>query len=314
MAALRSAASKAVHLKVYPRPASLSESRELLGVLQQFGEVTMFKSLRFDYVQPAPNTCLAIYRDATSAARLLQASPLRFTLEPIAGEHAADPHDHNLEPARDGGRVSELDPHADPEVADVMEDAEFNITNGPSKSGAEEMIRPSTLLYQTIDSFSRPKEDARSSTVSDAAESDANPARPDAELVDQPDGHYAVEQPDPDPAPKHVPEPKPPRVFHVVADVSEMNHRDYIERSFWYGPYMPRKRSAAYQDLTARGVPPGIADVHANKPEQTMRFVQQLREDVSRRPSLKQIWERGQAQRAKDLESPASGPSIEEPR
>lgn len=46
MAAFRSAASKAVHLKVYPRPATLSESRELLHVLQQFGEVTMFKSLR----------------------------------------------------------------------------------------------------------------------------------------------------------------------------------------------------------------------------------------------------------------------------
>lgn len=323
MAALRSAAARAVHLKVYPRPASLSESRELLSVLQQFGEVTMFKSLRYDYVQPAPNTCLAIYRDATSASKLLKASPLRFTLEPISGDHTGDLHDQTPDPAREDGFASALGSNADQRVADVIDDAEFDITDGPSKPGADEMIRPSTLLFQTIESFSRPHETAQppqetlSNDVSDATESDANSASSDAELVAQTERDNADPEQQPVSEPvvhvKHVPAPQSPCEFHVVADVSEMNHRDYIERSFWYGPYIPRKRTASYIDLTARGVTPAIADVYMHKPEQPLRIVQGLRADVSTLPTLRQIWEQGEAQRAKSSGS-SSAASLEELR
>ncbi|KAL1622493.1 hypothetical protein SLS54_005059 [Diplodia seriata] len=326
MASFRPAAAKAVHLKVYPRPASLGESRELLSVLQQFGEVTMFKSLRFHYLQPAPNTCLAVYRDATSAASLLKASPLRFTLEPDVGSdhHAGEPHDQTSQSAREDATASTLGPDLDPEMADVMGDAEFSIKEGRGKPGAEEMVRPSTLLYQTIDSFSQflqtaqsaPAQDTASSDVSDVAPSEASSASPDAELIDQPELDHARkqhQQPGPTSAPKHVPEPRPPRVFHVVADMSEMNHRDYIERSFWYGPYNPQKRAASYIDLTTRGVPPNIADLCTRKPEQPMRIVQRLREEASRRPTLREIWEQGQQQRAQELGS-SSGPAPTEAR
>ncbi|OJD28956.1 pal1-like protein [Diplodia corticola] len=310
MAAFRSAAAKAVHLKVFPRPTSLSESRELLNVLQQFGEVTMFKSLRLDYLQPAPNTCLAIYRDATSAASLLKASPLRFTLEPVVGnDDAGEPHDQTPQSAREDATASTLDSDLDPEVADVMGDAQFSIKEGRGKPGAEEMLRPSTLLYQTIDAFSHPVKTAQSATaqdtassdVSGVAQSDAGSASPDAELVERPEHDYAgqrQQQPGPTSAPKHVPAPQPPRVFHVVADISEMNHRDYIERSMWYGPYNPRKRTLSYMDLTARGVPSNIADVWSKKPEQPMRVVQELREKASSAPTLREIWKQGQKQRA----------------
>lgn len=204
-------------------------------------------------------------------------------------------------------------------MADAIDDAEFDISDGPSKRGVEEMIRPSTLLYQTIESFSLPNEPPRSAPetfsndVSDAAQSNASSASSDAKLVAQSERDYAAseQRSDPDPAPdKHVPEPRPSRVFHVVADVSEMNHRDYIERSFWYGPYHPRKRTASYIDLTARDVFPGIADVHTNKPEQPLRIVQDLRTNVSARPTLRQIWENGEAQRTKLLGS-SSAASVE---
>lgn len=40
------AASKAVHITVFPHPENIRESRELLRVLQTFGEMLMFKSYR----------------------------------------------------------------------------------------------------------------------------------------------------------------------------------------------------------------------------------------------------------------------------
>ena len=37
---------QAVHVKMYPRPSNLAESREVLRVLQQYGEVAMYKHLK----------------------------------------------------------------------------------------------------------------------------------------------------------------------------------------------------------------------------------------------------------------------------
>lgn len=39
-------ANKSVHLSIRPRPANLSESREVLKVVESFGEVAFFKNLR----------------------------------------------------------------------------------------------------------------------------------------------------------------------------------------------------------------------------------------------------------------------------
>lgn len=39
-------ANRALHLKIHPRPANLAESREVLRMLQTFGDVVMFKSLK----------------------------------------------------------------------------------------------------------------------------------------------------------------------------------------------------------------------------------------------------------------------------
>ena len=43
---LRSINAQAVHVKIHPRPRNLAESREVLRVLQQYGEVVMYKHLR----------------------------------------------------------------------------------------------------------------------------------------------------------------------------------------------------------------------------------------------------------------------------
>ena len=37
---------RAVHVKIYPQPRNLAESTEVLRVLQQYGEVVMYKQLK----------------------------------------------------------------------------------------------------------------------------------------------------------------------------------------------------------------------------------------------------------------------------
>ena len=40
---------RAVHIKIYPQPRNLAESTEVLRVLQQYGEVVMYKQLKVRY-------------------------------------------------------------------------------------------------------------------------------------------------------------------------------------------------------------------------------------------------------------------------
>lgn len=41
-----------VHVKIHPRPRNLAESREVLWVLQQYGEVVMYKHLKVSLSNP----------------------------------------------------------------------------------------------------------------------------------------------------------------------------------------------------------------------------------------------------------------------
>lgn len=43
---LQGVVKEAVHVKIHPRPRNLAESREVLRILQQYGEVTMYKHLK----------------------------------------------------------------------------------------------------------------------------------------------------------------------------------------------------------------------------------------------------------------------------
>lgn len=72
---------RAVHLRIVPRPANLSESREIFRLLQRFGELNTYYSLKHQYHNPADNVAMAIFRSADAAQQALNASPLVFSLE-----------------------------------------------------------------------------------------------------------------------------------------------------------------------------------------------------------------------------------------
>lgn len=75
----RTIGTRAVHVQMHPRPEFLSDSREILRLLQSYGKVETFKNLKYDAL-PAPNTMLVIFQTEEAAQRLLRRSPLRFNM------------------------------------------------------------------------------------------------------------------------------------------------------------------------------------------------------------------------------------------
>ncbi|KAK1056683.1 hypothetical protein LTR74_014740 [Friedmanniomyces endolithicus] len=76
---LRPTTTRAVHLRITPRPTHLGESREILRLLSQFGETEYFKNLKHDPLS-APNTTIVIFRDEEAAKHCLKRSPIRFRM------------------------------------------------------------------------------------------------------------------------------------------------------------------------------------------------------------------------------------------
>ncbi|KAI9806424.1 MAG: hypothetical protein M1833_003611 [Piccolia ochrophora] len=69
-------APSALHLLIQPRPLNLHDTRHILRHLQTFGEVLMFKSLRYASPNPSPHSALAILSSPSSFLSILNASPL----------------------------------------------------------------------------------------------------------------------------------------------------------------------------------------------------------------------------------------------
>lgn len=78
----RSLAARAVHLKITPAPSDIRQSREILKLLKGYGDVTMFRNLKYDKTNRAKDAILAVFRTSDSAAEVLRASPIRFSLVP----------------------------------------------------------------------------------------------------------------------------------------------------------------------------------------------------------------------------------------
>lgn len=124
--------ARSVHLRIVPRPANLSESREIFRVLQRFGEMSTFKYLRYEYHNPADNIALAIYRDSAAAQKALDASPIRFALERAATHEDGDREAQNT-----------FDETEDEDVPKPTEPT--NETSNPTKDDLEDILSPPRL-------------------------------------------------------------------------------------------------------------------------------------------------------------------------
>lgn len=116
----RPVTSRAVHLRITPRPSNLGESREILRLISEFGEVEYFKNLKYDTLS-APNTALVIFKDQEAAMHCMKRSPIRFRMgraiapveeedleesAPVATQAAAAAQQHAVQvPAASNERV-----------------------------------------------------------------------------------------------------------------------------------------------------------------------------------------------------------------
>ncbi|KAF2234383.1 hypothetical protein EV356DRAFT_501949 [Viridothelium virens] len=253
-------ASRAVHIKIWPRPSDLQESREILRVLQRFGEVTMFKTKRYDHLKPAPHTILAMFSHPDSASRLIRESPIKFTLEPDGVS------DHQF--------TSELIPgQAQNETAEPISDGPSSSdSNPPSESHEAEFDTSDTSAYTPISPS-------------------APPARDPAQTP-PPTSSFPFS---PWPRP-----PRPAKRFHLTADISLMNHSTIISRQERYGGFEVHTGSVGYQDLKSKVPLPGMSDVHTKRRETTSKEIRFRAQEMGSQMSLRELWEEGMRKKGKD--------------
>ncbi|KAF2215648.1 hypothetical protein CERZMDRAFT_81794 [Cercospora zeae-maydis SCOH1-5] len=113
----RSIAGRALHLRISPRPSNLGESREILRLISQFGEVEYFRNLKYDAL-PMPVAALVIFKSGDAATHCLKKCPIRFRLgrapvqehverdspaRPVVAPAATDAPARTVSPQRTGG-------------------------------------------------------------------------------------------------------------------------------------------------------------------------------------------------------------------
>ncbi|KAK6597821.1 hypothetical protein H4I96_08773 [Botrytis cinerea] len=113
-ASLRAASSnvsnRTVHVKIFPSARTFAERREVLRVLERFGEVTMFRSLKHHPISPVQNAFISIFSSATAAQEVINASPVRYRLvvEPDPQASSTAPSDGNAPPQKPNEKVFSL--------------------------------------------------------------------------------------------------------------------------------------------------------------------------------------------------------------
>lgn len=73
-------AGRAVYLNLRPRPAGIHGSRQILALLQQYGNLVTYQYLRYHPAIKAPNLAIAVYKEQHEAKKLIEASPLRLAI------------------------------------------------------------------------------------------------------------------------------------------------------------------------------------------------------------------------------------------
>ncbi|KAI8933929.1 hypothetical protein NX059_009622 [Plenodomus lindquistii] len=281
MATKRALAARSIHVRIVPRPANLSESREILRVLRRFGEVSMFKYMKYEYQNPLNNVALAIFRDATSAQAALDASPIRFALERVATNDTSTLRFAGKEQEEEGGEGNGNGNEADDESWQAA----------AAKDNIDDILRPSQLLAHTLP----PSPPTATSSTSTPPMPFSNNQTPTSTYTPP----TTARNP-------HRTQPQTSKPFHLTLDHSRVIHADFIERQPFYKYFHPMK-SLAQRDLATQVPHPGLADVSKRPPgayRTPIRVLGAMREYVDKRMrGLKGIeegregWYRGHATR-----------------
>lgn len=86
---VRPVVGRAMHLHISPRPSNLGESREIMRLLSQFGEVEYYKNLKYEELSQ-PRSATIIFKDEEAANECLKRSPIRFRMGRATGPPAKE--------------------------------------------------------------------------------------------------------------------------------------------------------------------------------------------------------------------------------
>ncbi|MCJ1447496.1 MAG: hypothetical protein MMC23_008007 [Stictis urceolatum] len=204
-AAARAVAARSVHLKIFPRPRNLAESREILNVIGRCGEVEMFKHLKYEPV-PARNTAIVIFKSAHAAEQAILASPVRFTY----GSHSSS--------ITEDGSTSSPTPTSSSDSLDPSPSASALASSQPTDASTSSEPSHITLRYPPMTIPLHPPPSFPAAQPSNIIPEDRPPLDPT--LAGQPDPYAS----DPRPCSIHV-------------DGSRLAHKEYIRRQWYYGGF-----------------------------------------------------------------------------
>ncbi|MCJ1470882.1 hypothetical protein MMC07_009529 [Pseudocyphellaria aurata] len=295
-----------VHVKIHPRPRNLAESREVLRVLQQYGEVVMYKHLKYEPESPAHNTALAIYQNTSSAEKIINASPLSFELEiGNTGSTVLDSNsftnDRHSQVKRQGGSSLMEQQGRQLNVDNNVGDA-LLIGTGTQCRSRDSDPRLITSQVPVGDEKWDPSSIATVGQEKSSKESSSH-HQPQQFTPNPPPVNSrgpSADIPMPPPLPQRLSKPTPPefRKFHLKVSRSYTNHESYIERQGYYGGFSVDTSTIMAEDLQDRVPMEGMADCQLKKPAVSL-WVKDMKKDrlEKNRSTLRQMWEEGRRER-----------------
>ncbi|KAF2100882.1 hypothetical protein NA57DRAFT_54955 [Rhizodiscina lignyota] len=273
----KSVVAKATHVRIYPPPADLGESREILKVLQRYGEVVTYKNLKlqdantrlatqYEFNNPSPNSSLAIFRDQESVDRLISESPLRFALEPVEDD------------SKPPSRTPLTDLYNKLEAEDASKRPE-RTQRGWQVSESKDPFAQS-LARETEDSMdpaAEPDSDTTSYTPSPAADNFYPESDPE-EYSTEPQSSTKDSR-----GPRHF-------LLHAQPWVG-IGFAHYLARTPYCGPFGIDTKSVAQQDLIDKVPLPGLSVVSLKQPSPFERIVAKQAMALKARRTLREIAE-----------------------
>ncbi|KAL8731956.1 MAG: hypothetical protein Q9166_003088 [cf. Caloplaca sp. 2 TL-2023] len=328
---VRNWADCAVHVKIFPRPANLAESREVLRVLQQYGEVVMYRHLKYDAPNPTLNAALAIYRTRNSAYKVIQASPIHFQLQQgtngLISKISRDASAEGLFPRTGEESETQVSEISDENLHGTTgdqglpgEEADNDLSSHPSYSQDESTIpgpgapnRPGDIWESKFFTRAVEKEtqsptssnDTPFGTLPSNFEPPGVSSKAPMEKLDKKstqrlaqqlaaETKLASESPD---AQINQHTTNPVREFQLTVVKSFFNHQAYIERQAYYAGFNPDMKTIMAEDLRGRVPLEGLLDCSLKKGDVPLRIRLKRKERNRSQISLRELWETGKKER-----------------
>jgi len=253
----RSLTGRSVHCRITPRPSNLGESREILRLLSQFGEIEYYKSLKYDgqgLGRANPGIGLVIYKEEEGARKCFKGSPVRFRMGKvkIGAQEAQQQREEQVQQERRDSRD------------DVGTGGKWGL---PPKA-------PFGLEPE-------PQHQRRYSSTSTLPNPPERPLR----------------MPFDPPSPRDTRAEKladEERIFQIITSPTRRNFRLQADIGQWHGAYPLDKQSIGQEDLAKRVPLQGLSCVEWHGREKPLGVVTREKRVKEGRESLGALWERGQ--------------------